>query len=113
MTIERIDFLGIPLDTGVKQTDICLLLRARDALRLITFINPQAWAIIRKQPRFVDMLRSMSLVLPDGESVACASRILSKRDCERTSFDMTSLADPFFRAAIAENASLMLVGGNP
>jgi N-acetylglucosaminyldiphosphoundecaprenol N-acetyl-beta-D-mannosaminyltransferase len=113
MPLERINFLGIPLDTGIRADDVCTLLRARDALRLVTFVNPLAWSIARKNPRYVDMLRSMSLVLPDGEGVARACRLLTKRDCPRVSFDTTSVALPFFAAAVKEQATIMLIGSQP
>jgi len=111
--IRRIDFLGLPLDTGITASDVCALLRYKAGPRLITFINPSAWALARKFPHFVDQLRSMSLVLPDGEGVALACRMLTKLDCPRLSFDTSSLAGPFFAAAAAEQASVMLVGSQP
>ncbi|MGE3623285.1 MAG: WecB/TagA/CpsF family glycosyltransferase [Bdellovibrionales bacterium] len=113
MSIHRIDFLGIPVHTGVQIADVCRLLQKRDMLRLVTFVNPQAWAHARRFPRYVPALREMSFVLPDGQGVATACRLLTGHDCPRISFDMTSLADPFFRAAAADNAAVMLVGGGP
>jgi N-acetylglucosaminyldiphosphoundecaprenol N-acetyl-beta-D-mannosaminyltransferase len=113
MTVQRIEFLGIPLDTGVTVADVCELLRRRDGLRLITFVNPAAWALARKYPHYVGLLRLMSLVLPDGEGVARACRMLTKLQCPRLSFDTTSVAGPFFATAAAEKISVMLIGGQP
>src|ERR1700722_3912705 len=110
-TIQRIDFLGVPIDTGVSAGDVCELLRYKNGLRMVTFVNPSAWAIMRQHPNYVPILRQLSLVLPDGESVALACRLLTRLHCRRLSFDNTSVAAPFFAACAAEQASLILVGG--
>jgi N-acetylglucosaminyldiphosphoundecaprenol N-acetyl-beta-D-mannosaminyltransferase len=55
----------------------------------------------------------MSLVLPDGEGVALAARFLARENVKRISFDMTSLADPFFKEILALGASVALIGGKP
>src|SRR5690348_12816391 len=106
MTIQRINFLGLPLDTGVKSEDVIQLLRAKNKLRMVTFINPSAWALKKRHPNYLSLLKAMSLVLPDGEGVALACRKLARKDCTRLSFDMTSLADLFFKSLLSEQASL-------
>jgi N-acetylglucosaminyldiphosphoundecaprenol N-acetyl-beta-D-mannosaminyltransferase len=113
MANQRIDFLGLPLDTGVTLEDVCKLVKAKGAARLVTFITPQAWSLRRRYPDYQPALDKMSLVLPEGEGVARACRWLTKLPCPRLSFDLTSLADPFFRAAVDAKATLMLVGGEP
>ncbi|MDX2028946.1 MAG: WecB/TagA/CpsF family glycosyltransferase [Alphaproteobacteria bacterium] len=113
MSMKRITFLGLPLDVGASVEGVCQLLQKKGKPRLVTFINPAAWALAEKRPEYVPTLEQMSLNLPDGEGVALACRLLTKEDCQRVSFDMTSLADPFLRAVIERKASLMLVGGDP
>jgi len=113
MTIQRINFLGLPLDAGAKIEDVCRLLRETGTPRLVTFINPQAWALARRFPKFIPSLNAMSLVLPDGQGVIWASRQLGVKDCTRISFDTTSLADVFFKTLAEDQSSLMLIGGNP
>ncbi|AMJ67848.1 hypothetical protein AXW84_22330 [Hymenobacter sp. PAMC 26628] len=80
---------------------------------MVTFINPHAWALAETHNDYVSTLHQMTLVLPDGEGVARACRELTEKPCPRLSFDMSSLADPFFGALRAAEASLMLIGGVP
>jgi N-acetylglucosaminyldiphosphoundecaprenol N-acetyl-beta-D-mannosaminyltransferase len=110
---KRIEFLNFPLDTGISVADVCTLLDKADNMRLVTFINPQAWSIARKQQDYLTALQQMTLVLPDGEGVAKACRALRGEQCTRLSFDMTSIANPFFSYAAEANAPVMLVGGAP
>jgi N-acetylglucosaminyldiphosphoundecaprenol N-acetyl-beta-D-mannosaminyltransferase len=113
MTIQRIDFLDLPLDTGAKAEDLPRLMREKGKTRLVTFVNPAAWALARRNPGYVTALHAMSLIVPDGEGVARACRWLTSYECMRLSFDMTSLADIFFKTLVEDNGSLMLIGGNP
>lgn len=110
---KRINFLGLPLDATVSAEAVCGFLREKTTPRFITFINPGAWALAKKSPAYLNALNHMSFNLADGQGVALVCRWLTGLPCPRTSFDMTSLADPFFRAAIAEKASIMLIGGKP
>jgi N-acetylglucosaminyldiphosphoundecaprenol N-acetyl-beta-D-mannosaminyltransferase len=113
MPIQRIDFLGIPLDTGATTDDLRQLMRQKGEARLVTFVNPAAWAVARRNANYEALLKAMSLILPDGEGVARACRWLTPYACTRLSFDMTSLADVFFKTLVEDKASLMLVGGHP
>jgi N-acetylglucosaminyldiphosphoundecaprenol N-acetyl-beta-D-mannosaminyltransferase len=113
MTPQRIDFLDLPLDTGIAVEDLCQSLHEKSGMRMITFVNPASWALAERNPEFRAALDRMSLILPDGEGVASACRWLTGLPCPRISFDMTSLADPFFRKAVEKNISLMLAGGQP
>ena len=110
---KRIEFLGLPLDTAVSIGDVCDFLRDNNRLRMVTFVNPGAWALARRSPEYLDALHRMNLTLADGEGVAWACRKMTHAPCARISFDMTSLADPFFRTAVEEKTSLMLIGSKP
>lgn len=113
MPVQRINFLDIPLDTGAMPDDVSRLMREKDKARLVTFVNPYAWALARKNALYVPNLKAMSLILPDGEGVARACRWLTGRACQRLSFDTTSIADLFFKTLAADQESLILIGGNP
>jgi N-acetylglucosaminyldiphosphoundecaprenol N-acetyl-beta-D-mannosaminyltransferase len=114
MAIQRTYFLGLPLDTGVTLEDVCGFLQdVKKETRFVTFVSPQAWAIARRQPEYRSALNQMSFVLPDGEAVAHACRWVTGLPVRRISFDLTSLAEPFFAAAEAAMVPLMLVGGDP
>jgi N-acetylglucosaminyldiphosphoundecaprenol N-acetyl-beta-D-mannosaminyltransferase len=113
MTTHRIDFLGLPLDTGFTQQDVLGLLQKKGELRMVSFINPSAWALARKDAEYLELLKQMNTVLPDGEGVALGCRLLHELPCPRLSFDMSSLADPFFKAMEAQGLNLMIAGGVP
>jgi N-acetylglucosaminyldiphosphoundecaprenol N-acetyl-beta-D-mannosaminyltransferase len=113
MTPQRIDFLDLPLDTGVAVEDLCQPLPKKSGIRTVTFVNPASWALAKRNTEFRAALDRISLILPDGEGVASACRWLTGLSCSRISFDMTSLAGPFFRKAEEQKTSLMLVGGQP
>jgi N-acetylglucosaminyldiphosphoundecaprenol N-acetyl-beta-D-mannosaminyltransferase len=113
MCATRIDFLGLPLDTGASIEDVCRLLEKKGVLRMVTFVNPQAWAIARRNSNYRVTIEQMTLVLPDGEGVALACRWIADKPCSRISFDMTSLARPFFETLLARKKSLVLAGGEP
>lgn len=113
MAFKRIEFLGFPLDVGVDAEHICELLGKKGGPYLISFVNPAAWALAKRRPEYLEYLRQMSLNLADGEGVACTCRWLLNENCQRLSFDMSSLAPPFFKKAVEKGASIMLIGGKP
>jgi len=108
---SRIDLLGLPLDAGVEQAHILSLLDKKDSA-LVSFINPAAWALARRNPDFRRALEQMDFVLPDGIGVCLACQTLKKIECERISFDISSLANPFFKKHGERDLSLFLVGGS-
>lgn len=112
MATQPIDFLGIPLSSGIGVEEVCQLLGEKKP-RLVTFINPQAWAMARKQPGYLSALKEMDAVLPDGQGVVWVCRLLTHKSCTRVSFDMTSLADSFFKTAVKKKISVFLAGGRP
>ncbi len=105
-------FLGLPLSTGISLDDVCALQDAAGG-HFITFINPFAWNVAETNPDYRTWLTRMTLVLPDGEGVAAAYRHIVKGMCQRISFDMSSLADPFLSRATAGRKSIALIGGQP
>lgn len=113
MTSERIDFLGLPLNTGVTIADICALMKDKNGPHLVSFINPASWALSKRNADYGKALEGMSYVLPDGQGVALACRWLTGQKAPRISFDMSSLADPFFKAASEAGATVVLAGGKP
>ncbi len=111
--MRRIDFLGLPLDPGLTIDDVCAELRRKDEARLIGYISPASWAVARRHPEYLAALHQMTMIRAGGEGVTRVYRWLTGRPCPRVNFDMTSLADPFFRAAIAGKDTLLLAGGAP
>jgi N-acetylglucosaminyldiphosphoundecaprenol N-acetyl-beta-D-mannosaminyltransferase len=111
--VERIDFLGLPLDLGLTIEGICGELNRKGEIRLIGYVSPSSWAVANTHPEFLAALRQMTAIRAGGEGVARACRWLTGAPCPRISFDMTSLADPFFKAAMEAHASIILIGGDP
>lgn len=110
---KRVNLLGIPLDVGVSIGQVCQMLAEKKKACLVTFVNPAAWQMAEARPEYLPSLEQMTLILPDGEGVAFGCRTLMEEDCQRISFDMSSLADPFFKTAVEKGLSIMLVGGQP
>ncbi len=110
MSPERIQLLGLPLTAGATQNDVLQALDDEHP-RLISFINPAAYALARRFPAYKTALANMDMVLPDGMGVALACYMLTHRPATRLSFDMSSLAGPFFAHMAAKNRSLLLIGG--
>lgn len=113
MAHERITLLDMPFDTGVTIADILALLKDKSRGRFISFVNPSAWALARANVAYRGFLEKMDLVLPDGQGVVLACRLLTEKESTRISFDMSSLAGPFFSTLQESGGSLMVVGGQP
>ncbi len=109
----RLNFLDLPLNAGVTVDSICELIGKRDESHFISFVNPQSWAMALRQPDYLEGLKQITMVLPDGGSVAYVCRLITRLECQRVSFDMSSLAGPFFETLCRDNAGVMLVGGKP
>ena len=77
MSVRRITFLGLPLDVDVDTQMVCNMLCDKATPRRVAFVNPYAWAVAKKDSNYLLALSNMSLVLADGEGVACACRLLS------------------------------------
>lgn len=110
---KRLYFLDLPLDVGVGIDSVCARLRERSGPFDVSFINPYAWAVAQRDPSFVAILEKLSLVMADGVGVTYACSALTRNPCPRVSFDMTSLAGPFFQTLLEADLSLALVGGAP
>ncbi len=111
--LKRLRFLDLPLDVGADVDLVCAKLREQSGPFEVSFINPYAWAVAKRDPSFIETLEKLSLVMADGVGVVYACRALTRNPCNRVSFDMTSLADPFFRTLQDAKLSLALVGGEP
>jgi exopolysaccharide biosynthesis WecB/TagA/CpsF family protein len=112
MPFQHKPFLGLPLTSDMSVQDVCNLLDNRQGC-FITFINPAAWSMAQKRSDYLAALQRMTFVLPDGQGVAFAARKLANRTCLRISFDMSSLADLFFKKLESTAKSVMLIGGAP
>jgi len=113
INLDKINFLSLPLTAVSGMEEVCFGAFSGRESALITFVNPQSWAKAEQNPEYVKALEQMDMVLPDGYGVTLAYRLLRREPCKRISFDMTSLAGPFFETAQREGRSVMLVGGKP
>ncbi|WP_022947245.1 WecB/TagA/CpsF family glycosyltransferase [Methylohalobius crimeensis] len=74
---------------------------------LTTFVNPHSYRLVRREK---DVARYFRYVGIDGFSLVPFGRILSGRDVQRTSFDMTSIAKDVFEACSRMDRSIFLIG---
>ncbi len=113
MTQQRISFLGLPLDVGHTIADLATLLTKKGETKLVTFVRADAWALAAKQPEYVEQLNKMDLVLPASFDIAYSAQQLNDTPCTDICFETHSLAAPFFKAAVENKTSLVLIGGQP
>ena len=114
--MQKVRFLGLPLTlVGASQEVVSRMEEARSKAEplLVTFINPHAWTMARRDRSFPSLLEKMSLVLPDGIAVARMASLLLGRPVERMSFDASSLYDPIFRSLEKEGCRLFVIGAAP
>ncbi|HEU0117050.1 MAG TPA: WecB/TagA/CpsF family glycosyltransferase [Alphaproteobacteria bacterium] len=113
MSFKRISFFGLPLDVNGSADDICNLVGEKNPASFITILEPDAWHLAKNNPEYVENLNKLSTVVTDGRFVAFACQFFTRLKCQSMSFDMTSLAKPFFQAAVKAKASIAIVGGQP
>lgn len=111
--IEPIRFLGMPLHPTAQIDDIIDAIGRKDICQISSKINPAAWSVGKRHADYVHLLEQMTYVMADGIGVALMYRFLTGHLCPRISFDMTSLAPPFFAKLNSIAGTLALVGGKP
>ncbi len=114
--MARVNLHGIPVDSVDSEDTVLDTMLARlggGQPFLLSFVNPAAWAISRRDPDYVGMLRRFDLVLPDGIGVAWALRRLHDPRAERISFDASSLYLPLFEVLDGRRASVFVTGAGP
>lgn len=114
--MARVNLHGIPVDSVDSERTVLGAMLARlggDTPFLLSFVNPAAWAISRRDADYVGLLRRFDLVLPDGIGVAWALRRLHDPRAERISFDASSLYVPLFAELNARRASVFVTGAGP
>jgi N-acetylglucosaminyldiphosphoundecaprenol N-acetyl-beta-D-mannosaminyltransferase len=114
--MARVNLHGIPVDSidnERKVVDAMLAHLAGKGPYMLSFVNPAAWAIARRETDYVSLLRRFDLVLPDGIGVAWVLRRLHDPRAERMSFDASSLYLPLFAALDSRRASVFVTGAGP
>jgi len=114
--MPRVNLHGIPVDSVDHATTVMRTLLAHVDARqpfLLTFVNPAAWAIRRREADYANILRRFDLVLPDGIGVVQVLRALHDPKARRFSFDASSLYLPLFAALDERRASVFVAGAGP
>lgn len=114
--MPRVNLHGIPVDSVDREATVLGRLLAHvDARKpfLLSFVNPAAWAIARRETDYLDLLRRFDFVLPDGIGVTWALRRLENPYAGRFSFDASSLYLPLFAALDARRAKVFVCGAGP
>ncbi|MBV8060138.1 MAG: WecB/TagA/CpsF family glycosyltransferase [Alphaproteobacteria bacterium] len=109
----RTYLLDLPVDAGATVADIAEAIGRKDACTTASNINPGAWATQKRKPEYVQHLKQMTYVMADGIGVSLVYRLLTGRNCPRISFDMTSMAPPFFERLERTKGSVAFVGSTP
>lgn len=114
--MARVNLNGIPVDNVDKESKVLASMLATLGTGqpfLLTFVNPAAWAIRRREADYTELLRRFDLVLPDGIGVVQVLRALHDPTAERFSFDASSLYLPLFAALDERRASVFVAGAGP
>ena len=114
--MARVNLHGIPVDSVDHEAEVLGTMLAQiDARKpfLLSFVNPAAWAIARREADYQDILRRFDFVLPDGIGVVWALRQLENPNAGRFSFDASSLYLPLFAALNERRASVFVCGAGP
>jgi N-acetylglucosaminyldiphosphoundecaprenol N-acetyl-beta-D-mannosaminyltransferase len=114
--MARVNLHGIPVDSVDDETVVLQAMLDRLGTGqpfLLSFVNPAAWAIHRREADYVGILRNFDLVLPDGIGVAWALRRLDNPKAGRFSFDASSLYLALFAALDSRRASVFVTGAGP
>lgn len=112
---NRIDILGIPLDTFSRADTVRWLedrLRddARGCAHLVT-LNPEYVMEARRDPTFAAAIRSADLVTADGMGVVLAARLLADRNITRVTG--VELTERLAATSSTLDAPLFLLGAGP
>lgn len=79
--------------------------------RLVTFVNPYSYYILRDE--FYHLVNQMDFLLADGILLVKLHNLFNRNEkIERYSFDFTSLAPVVFDYSVTNNLNVALVGGS-
>lgn len=106
--------LGIPVSLG-GMGEVAGLMSAKSpqTAMLVTFVNPLACKLAKLHSDYTDLLAAFDRVACDGIGMIKAAHASGLDGLKREAFDFTSKADEVFRWALANGASIGLVGGKP
>ena len=114
MRIKKSELWGIPLTTNVYCADVIDWVTRtiiNKQCLLVTFINPHAFYLSKKNPKYLEYIKQFDATLPDGITVKKSINRFLKEKSERISFDSSSLALPVFKLCEEKNYKIVLVGG--
>lgn len=113
--MDRFYLCNLPVSHCRSIADLLTAMHeAHQANRAFTasFVNPQAWSVVKRYPDYRDQLNALDAVLADGIGVVKASRWLGYK-IVRLSLDATSLYEPLMRDCVARAVKLYIIGAAP
>jgi exopolysaccharide biosynthesis WecB/TagA/CpsF family protein len=106
---QRVELFDLPLDLGVELKDI--IAGVSSGRLLMTYLNPFAYHIARKEPDYAANLRRFDLVVCDGVGIQIAARTVFKRPTKVISPDLPGSGHAYLELGAGRAFSLSVVGG--
>ncbi len=110
MSKTRESLFGLPLDIGLEPAEVVARIDAGPLL--LSYLNPFAWEIARRDRTYIENLQQFDLVVCDGIGVQCAARSVFKVDTSIISMDFSGIARDYLELWSRRQWSLCLVGGS-
>lgn len=105
----RVSLFGLPLDIGIDERD--LLEQFDTGSCLLTYLNPQAYSICRKNPSYATDLTRFNFVVCDGIGIQAAVKSFFNCRTAILTPDFSGIAHTYLEYAAKKGLSLCLVGG--
>ena len=105
---KRIELFGLPLDVGIDSQYV--IQRVSSGNLLISYLNPYAYKVTRRNSKYSSNLHRLDLVVCDGLGVQIAVKKLFKIDTPILTPDFYGIGHDYLEAASNLNMSLCLVG---
>ncbi len=105
---KRVTFLGLSFHAGARLADIMALLGNKEAAHLVTFVGPDSWARIKRDPDYAQQLAQMDLVISNSDLVNYASKKIAGRPLPPVRLEMIE-ADDFYMTLVQQKYTVALI----
>ncbi len=105
---SRASLLGMPLDTGLTPGQVLEHLGGSPVL--LSYLNPFAWAIARRDTDYLENLEKMDLVVCDGIAIQKATRRFLGQETSIISLDYSGIGQNYLKLLQQRGSRICLVG---